>query len=112
MEQAKSIKLIKSLSIIFTHALFFAGCAKKLPKPAEEVKAILDWELCTLGDPLADVGYVLNNWVTANELSSMGKGDLSPTAVGGYITRDEFTDIYASRTGRDLSNINYYRAFS
>jgi len=79
---------------------------------AKEVKAILDWELCTLGDPLADVGYVLNNWVTANELSSMGKGDLSPTAVGGYITRDEFTDIYASRTGRDLSNINYYRAFS
>ena len=41
MEQAKSIKLIKSLSIIFTLALFFAGCVQKLPIPSEEVKSIL-----------------------------------------------------------------------
>ena len=41
MEQAKSIKLMKSLSIIFTLVLFFAGCAQKLPRPSEEVKSIL-----------------------------------------------------------------------
>ena len=62
----------------------------------KEIKAILDWELCTLGDPLADVGYVLNNWVTADELTDMGKGDSSPTAVGGYITRDEVGCLIAS----------------
>ena len=41
MEQAKSIKLMKSLSIIFTLAMFFAGCAQKLPRPSEEVKSVL-----------------------------------------------------------------------
>lgn len=76
------------------------------------VRAILDWELCTLGDPLADVGYILNNWVTAEEVPEMGENDMSPTAVGGFFSRDEFTDYYASKTGRDLSTINYYRAFS
>ena len=77
-----------------------------------EVKAILDWELCTLGDPLADVGYVLNNWVSLDEVLEPGEGDQSPTAVSGFISREDFTEIYQRNTGRDLTNINYYRAFS
>ncbi|MEX2365534.1 MAG: phosphotransferase family protein, partial [Pseudohongiellaceae bacterium] len=76
-----------------------------------EVRAILDWELCTLGDPLADVGYLLNNWVSPGEVKT-GEGDQCPTAVGGYLSRDEICEIYENNTGRDLSNINYYRAFS
>ena len=48
------------------------------------VLAILDWELCTLGDPLADVGYLLNNWVSADEVEVPGEGDQSPTAAGGF----------------------------
>ncbi|MBD3648593.1 MAG: phosphotransferase family protein [Pseudomonadales bacterium] len=75
------------------------------------VKAILDWERCTLGDPLADVGYLLNNWVSPGEVEQ-GPGDQAPTAVGGYPDRDEICEIYGKNTGRDLSNINYYRAFS
>jgi aminoglycoside phosphotransferase (APT) family kinase protein len=75
------------------------------------VKAILDWELCTLGDPLADVGYLLNNWVSPGEIETR-EGDQSPTAVGGYPSREELCEIYTAKTGRDLSNINYYRAFS
>ncbi len=75
-----------------------------------EVKAILDWELCTLGDPLADLGYLLNNWVSPGELEGMEL--LPPTAAGGFITRDEICEIYADKTGRDLSGIDYYRAFS
>lgn len=75
------------------------------------VKAILDWELCTLGDPLADIGYLLNNWASPGEVQR-GDGDQSPTAAGGYPSREELCEIYAERTGRDLSNINYYRAFS
>lgn len=77
----------------------------------KDVKAILDWELCTLGDPLADVGYLLNNWVSPGEVEEK-EGDQSPTAAGGYPTRDELCDIYTKNTGRDLSGINYYRAFS
>ncbi len=76
------------------------------------VQAILDWELCTLGDPLADVGYILNNWVSPGENEEEGEGDQSPTAAGGYPDRDEFCEIYESVTGRDLSGINYYRAFA
>ena len=75
------------------------------------VLAILDWELCTLGDPLADVGYLLNNWVSADEVEVPGEGDQSPTAAGGFGSRESLCDIYANRTGRDLSDINYYRAF-
>ena len=77
----------------------------------DRVEAILDWELCTLGDPLADVGYLLNNWVSQGEIDEPGEGDQSPTAVGGYLSRDELCDLYQTRTGRDLSQINYYRAF-
>ena len=77
----------------------------------DRVEAILDWELCTLGDPLADVGYLLNNWVSPGEIEAPGEGDQSPTAVGGYLSRDALCDIYQTRTGRDLSQINYYRAF-
>ncbi|MDA0977956.1 MAG: phosphotransferase family protein [Proteobacteria bacterium] len=77
-----------------------------------EVKAILDWELCTLGDPLADVGYILNNWVSPGEIPEPGEGDQSPTAAGGFMSREDFIERYARQTGRDLSGINYYRAFS
>ena len=79
---------------------------------AGRVQTVLDWELCTLGDLLADVGYVMNNWVTLDEVLEPGEGDQAPTAAGGFISRDEFADIYARTTGRDLTDINYYRAFA
>jgi aminoglycoside phosphotransferase (APT) family kinase protein len=78
----------------------------------DEVQAILDWELCTLGDPLADVGYILNNWVSPGEPEEEGEGDQAPTAAGGFPEREELCEIYEKNTGRDLSGINYYRAFS
>lgn len=77
-----------------------------------EVKAVLDWELCTLGDPLADVGYLLNNWVSPDDVLGPGEGYHAPTTAGGFITREEIAEQYAANTGRDLAQINYYRAFS
>ncbi len=73
-----------------------------------QLKAVLDWELCTLGDPLADVGYLLNSWIQPGEVDE----DLAPTAAGAFADRDVLTERYAAATGRDLSGINYYRAFS
>lgn len=70
--------------------------------------ALLDWELCTLGDPLADVGYLLNNWGEPTDSPKDG----SPTSVGGFPTRAEICDRYEKLTGRSLGQINYYRAFS
>ena len=78
-----------------------------------EVKAILDWELCTLGDPLADLGYILNNWIPPEEkLPDLLAVDQPPTTAGGFISRDEICNQYADLTGRDLTQINYYRAFA
>ncbi len=71
------------------------------------IRAVLDWELCTLGDPLADVGYLLNSWVEPGE----GTG-VTPVEAGGFPSRAELCERYQSATGRDLSGINYYRAFS
>ena len=74
------------------------------------IAAVFDWELCTLGDPLADVGYLLNMWHEPGEVEP--DADLAPIAIGGFATRDELCQWYSEGTGRDLSAINYYRAFS
>ena len=75
------------------------------------INAVLDWELCTLGDPLADVGYLLNSWIEPDEVPAE-QAALSPTTVPGFPTRAQLRDRYESATGRDLSGIDYYRGFS
>ncbi|HSG88189.1 MAG TPA: phosphotransferase family protein [Pseudomonadales bacterium] len=75
------------------------------------ILAVLDWELCTLGDPLADLGYMLNWWVQPGEEDSR-QGDQASTSVGGFHTREQMIERYQAATGRDVSQINYYRAFS
>jgi aminoglycoside phosphotransferase (APT) family kinase protein len=74
------------------------------------VAAVLDWELCTLGDPLADLGYVVNNWAEPGEKLPQVAAS-PPTAAGGFQTRAEFVALYEELTGRDVGKINYYRAF-
>jgi aminoglycoside phosphotransferase (APT) family kinase protein len=72
------------------------------------IRAVLDWELCTLGDPLADVGYLMNAWSEPGEPGA----DLVPTGIGGFPSRAELCERYARATGRELAGIDYYRAFS
>ena len=72
------------------------------------IRAVLDWELCTLGDALADLGYLLNNWMQPGEPGAVA----APTGAGGFGSREEVCAAYAEATGRDLSRIDYYRAFS
>jgi aminoglycoside phosphotransferase (APT) family kinase protein len=73
-----------------------------------DIQAVLDWELCTLGDPLADLGYLLNWWVQPED----DDADKHPTGAGGFLSREAMTERYQQVSGRDLSEINYYRAFS
>ena len=74
--------------------------------------AVLDWELCTLGDPLADVGYIMNNWAQPGEEGPTNRGAAqAPTAAGGFHERAEFLGRYEELTGWDVSGISYYRAF-
>ena len=75
------------------------------------VAAVLDWELCTLGDPLADLGYLMNNWAEPGEETVNKGAALFPTIVPGFPTRKELIAAYEERTGRDASKIDYYRAF-
>lgn len=74
---------------------------------AGRVRAVLDWELCTLGDPLADVGYLLNSWIAPGEAD-----EEATTAAGGFPSRAAISERYEQMTGRDLGGIGYYRAFS
>ncbi len=75
------------------------------------VAAVLDWELCTLGDPLADLGYLLNNWVGPEDSDQVAGATDFPTADGGFCSREELIGRYASTTGFDVENADYYRAF-
>ena len=76
------------------------------------VAAVLDWELSTLGDPLADVGYLMNNWVLPGEEGLPSRSAaLSPSMAPGFPTREELLERYAAATGRDVSGIGYSCAF-
>jgi aminoglycoside phosphotransferase (APT) family kinase protein len=76
--------------------------------PAGEVAAVVDWELCTLGDPLADVGLLMVYWSEpGDELIPL----LEPaTMAPGFPSRDEVRERYAKRSGRDLSQLDFYVA--
>jgi aminoglycoside phosphotransferase (APT) family kinase protein len=74
-----------------------------------KVAAVLDWELCTLGDPLADVGQLLVNWSEPGDtFVPLGH---APTLAEGFPSRDEVRSLYAARSGRDLSRLEFYVAF-
>ena len=73
-----------------------------------EIAAVVDWELCTLGDPLADVGMLLVYWgEPGDELIPLGD---MPTTAPGFPSRDEVKARYAELSGRDLSEIDFYVA--
>ncbi len=74
------------------------------------VLAILDWEICTLGDPLADLGLLMVYWAEPEDRDQSLIG-VAPTVLPGFARRSELLDRYAALTGRDVSGIAYYRAF-
>jgi aminoglycoside phosphotransferase (APT) family kinase protein len=73
--------------------------------------AILDWDMCTLGDPLADLGNVLALWTEARDEGAPSVSAM-PTASAGFQTRAEVVERYAAATGRDCSRAVWYRAFN
>ena len=75
-----------------------------------EVAAVLDWELCTLGDPLADMGTVIASWNTKQEKDS--PFIYSPTLSGGFPTRKDVMELYLNNSNLDLSDIEFYARLS
>ena len=74
------------------------------------VKAILDWEICTLGDPMADLGMLLAYWAEPDDPTAALLG-AAPTTAPGFATRDEVLHAYARHTDLDVSHFAYYQAF-
>jgi aminoglycoside phosphotransferase (APT) family kinase protein len=73
------------------------------------IRAVLDWELTTLGDPLADVGLLQVYWSEPGDDTPVLLE--APTSVPGFPSRHELAERYAERSGRDLSDLQYYVAF-
>ncbi|WP_329330434.1 phosphotransferase family protein [Streptomyces luteogriseus] len=72
-----------------------------------KVTAVLDWELSTLGDPLADLGSLLAYWPAKGENTS---GDFAATALDGFPTHEELVAAYSAVSGRDLTALGYWHA--
>ena len=75
-----------------------------------KVSAVVDWEISTLGDPLADLGYTLKAWPTDAE--NAAASPTSPTSVGGFPYRAELAERYADRTGLSIDMLDYYIGFN
>jgi aminoglycoside phosphotransferase (APT) family kinase protein len=76
------------------------------------VIAVFDWEMATLGDPLADLGYTLIYWVEAGEQSAGGVETTAVSAQPGFMTRAEIVEAYSKSSGRDVSSIDWYQVLA
>lgn len=78
--------------------------------PAGPVAGVLDWELCTLGEPMADLGGLLGYWHDPQQPGQ--RGDPETTALPGFLSADEMAGLYAEEMGVALTTVDYYRAFA
>ena len=75
-----------------------------------QVRAILDWEICTLGDPIADLGLLMVYWAEPSDPTASLLG-VAPTTAKGFASRQQVLRAYASHSSLDLSHVAYYQAF-
>jgi len=91
----------------FNNAMFNENLTKMV--------GLFDWEMTTVGDPLADLGVAMGYWNQSDdsELLINGLGKAPVTAVhDGFLTRNEFIELYAKKSGRDVTNFNFYLTFA
>jgi aminoglycoside phosphotransferase (APT) family kinase protein len=84
------------------------------PTEAGTIVAVLDWEMSTLGDPLADLGAMLAYWSEAGDAEVLQRARIVPPVTGadGFPTRAEIIERYAGRAGIDPSGVAWYQAFA
>jgi aminoglycoside phosphotransferase (APT) family kinase protein len=84
------------------------------PAQPGRIAAVLDWEMSTLGDPLADLGVLLGYWSQADDGEARTMAAVVPaaTVLAGFPTRAEVAARYAERTGLDLTPLPWYAAFA
>ena len=76
------------------------------------IVAVLDWEMCTVGDPLIDLGLLLCYWPQPGDPPILTGSLSAVTMQPGWFTRDEIIARYAATSGRDLTNIDYFYIFA
>jgi aminoglycoside phosphotransferase (APT) family kinase protein len=74
-----------------------------------KVVAIFDWDMCTLGDPLNDLGAVLSYWTEPTDPPYFQGMAMMPTDIG-FMTRRELVERYAMKSGRSIHDIHFYHA--
>ncbi|HSJ95968.1 MAG TPA: phosphotransferase, partial [Myxococcota bacterium] len=81
------------------------------PADPGRVVAVYDWEMATLGDPLADLGYTLIYWSEPGDAID-GRTLPSVTAAPGFLSRAELIERYARRSGCDVAHVDFYRVLA
>jgi aminoglycoside phosphotransferase (APT) family kinase protein len=81
------------------------------PEDPTQIEALLDWDMCTYGDPLMDVGYVLALWPEPNDPQAFRAWGM-PSWREGFLSRGELVQRYAAATGFDVSHIAWYHVFN
>jgi aminoglycoside phosphotransferase (APT) family kinase protein len=74
--------------------------------------AVLDWEMATIGDPLFDLAVSLSYWVQPGDPEELRVVLPNVTTLPGFISRTEFMELYAQKSGRDLSSMHFYMTFA
>lgn len=94
------------------HGDYRLGNVILAPGAPARVAAVFDWEMATIGDPLADVGYLSAMWVQPGD-PPLGMFELSGTTrLPGFATRDELVARYEARSGRSVTDIRWYRTLA
>ena len=81
------------------------------PDDLTDVRAVLDWEMTTVGDPLFDLAVSLSYWTEPGDPDDLKAVMPTVTSTPGFMTRRELIDLYAERSGRDLSEMHWYVVF-
>jgi aminoglycoside phosphotransferase (APT) family kinase protein len=82
------------------------------PSDISKIIGLLDWEMCTIGDPLTDLGTALAYWTDADDPEPLQKIRWGPTTRPGSMTRAQLVARYAEKTGRNVSHMDFYVVFA
>jgi len=81
------------------------------PGDLTRVRAVLDWEMATVGDPLFDLAVSLSYWTGPDDPDELKAILPTVTSEGGFMTRRELVERYAEQSGRDVSDMHWYVVF-
>ena len=102
----------ESLPATIVHGDYRLGNTMLADDPPARVVAIFDWELATIGDPLADMGYLTIHWVERDDPGTLLSSLSAVTRREGFPSRDELIALYEEASGRSVSNLRWYQTLA